>query len=210
LELAVLASVRQGDDAALDRNYAQLHPYYTDIRGALPPSQQEPLLQGLRLLALLVQNRIAEFHTALECIPDEVLSTPEVSQICDLEARLMEGGYNKALAARSSPASPYYIPLLERLASTVRDEVASCSEAAYESLSGAAAARMLRFDSEAELAAYCQARGWTMRDGRVDLKAVRERGKAANGGEKFESGKALAAEIVEHCLTYTKELERIV
>ena len=41
-------------------------------RSALPPSQCEGIITGLNLLRLLVQNRIAEFHTELETITSEV------------------------------------------------------------------------------------------------------------------------------------------
>lgn len=41
-------------------------------RSLLPPSPQEYHLVGLNLLRLLVENRIAEFHTELELIPDQV------------------------------------------------------------------------------------------------------------------------------------------
>ena len=33
-------SVKQGDEAAFERNYSQLLPYYTDARALLPPSPQ--------------------------------------------------------------------------------------------------------------------------------------------------------------------------
>lgn len=38
----------------------------------MPASAQEVPMQGLNLLRLLVQNRIAEFHTELELIPEAV------------------------------------------------------------------------------------------------------------------------------------------
>ena len=41
-------------------------------RGLLSPSKQQNLITGLNLLRLLVQNRIAEFHTELELIPQQV------------------------------------------------------------------------------------------------------------------------------------------
>ena len=41
-------------------------------RSAVPADKQELLLAGLNLLRLLVQNRIAEFHTELELLPQEV------------------------------------------------------------------------------------------------------------------------------------------
>ncbi len=42
-------------------------------RSLLPPSDTELLVTGLNLLRLLVQNRIAEFHTELELLPQQVL-----------------------------------------------------------------------------------------------------------------------------------------
>lgn len=82
LELAVLLSVKQSDEAAFERNFAQLRVYYADARTLLPPSDQEATLTGLNLLRLLVQNRIAEFHTELEVVPDSLLAAPEVAQVC--------------------------------------------------------------------------------------------------------------------------------
>lgn len=201
LELAVLASVRQGDDAGFERNFAQLRPFYTDARAALPPSPQEPALAALRLLALLAHNRIAEFHTAVELAPEVVLSSPEAAQVLQLEGWLMEGAYNKVLAARASPASPYFAPLLDRLAGTVRDEVAGCAEAAYASLPEGEAARMLTLAPGAELGAYAAARGWAVAAGRVVFKPE-------GGGAAAPAVPAL--EIIDHCLTYAKELERII
>ncbi|KAL4519487.1 hypothetical protein Ndes2526A_g01907 [Nannochloris sp. 'desiccata'] len=216
LELAVLSSVRQNDDAAFDRNFAQLRPYYLDARSALPPSSQEALLSGLSLLVLLVQNRIAEFHTTVELLPENILATPEVAQVAQLEAWLMEGAYNKVLGARASMTSPYYIPLLDRLASTVRDEVASCSEAAYESLPASEAAKMLKFTSEAELSTYSSQRGWKVESGRVIFGGkVGANGGAGVHGSVYEVEKTgangnSAFEVIEHCVAYALQLERIV
>lgn len=47
-------------------------PHTPPRRSRLPPSPQEVPLQGLSLLRLLVQNRVAEFHTELELITPEV------------------------------------------------------------------------------------------------------------------------------------------
>jgi 26S proteasome regulatory subunit N12 len=74
LELAVQMSVQTHDQAAFERNNQQLRQHYMESRQVLPPSQNEAVLTGLNLLRLLVQNRIAEFHTELEVIPSEVWS----------------------------------------------------------------------------------------------------------------------------------------
>jgi 26S proteasome regulatory subunit N12 len=63
LEHAVVLSVKMEDQDAFERHFLQLKSYYTDTRGLVPPSEQEYPILGLNLLRLLVQNRIAEFHT---------------------------------------------------------------------------------------------------------------------------------------------------
>ncbi|MCI08593.1 26S proteasome non-ATPase regulatory subunit RPN12A-like, partial [Trifolium medium] len=62
-EHAVVLSVKIEDQDAFERDFFQLKPYYTDARNRLPQSPQEYPILGLNLLRLLVQNRIAEFHT---------------------------------------------------------------------------------------------------------------------------------------------------
>jgi 26S proteasome regulatory subunit N12 len=122
----------------------------------------------------------------------------------------MEGAYNKVLGARTSMASPYYIPLLDRLASTVRDEVASCSEAAYESLPASEAAKMLKFNTEAELNAYATQKGWTVNNGRVVFGKGGASNGTANGVEASGVNGNSAFEVIEHCVAYALQLERIV
>ena len=54
-------------------------------RSLLPPSDTELLVTGLNLLRLLVQNRIAEFHTELELLPQEVVACSPClpMRVCD-------------------------------------------------------------------------------------------------------------------------------
>ncbi|PSC75509.1 26S proteasome non-ATPase regulatory subunit 8-like protein A [Micractinium conductrix] len=205
LELAVLLAVRQCDEAAFERNYAQLRVYFSDARGMLPPSGQEGALTGLHLLRLLVANRIAEFHSELEVVPPEVQATPEVAQVVQLEQWLMEGAYNKVLAARASAASDYTRHFLDQLSSTVREEVASCSERAYESLSVADAASVLMLGGEAEVEAYAREHGWEVSGGRI---AFHKRGDSADGGADGTAPPAV--DLIGHCLNYAREIERIV
>jgi 26S proteasome regulatory subunit N12 len=221
LEYAVISAVKRNDAVSFERNFTQLRPYYLDVRGAMPPSQPEALFAGLHLLNLLVQNRIAEFHMAVELLPNEghVLSSPEVVQVLQLESWLMEGAYNKVLSARASPASPYYLPLLDRLSTTVRNEIASCSEAAYSGggMSVAEAARMLRFDSPQELVTYAQARGWKVVDGNMIqfdaddfVSSNKSNGPMPSKNVANGIGSFPAFELIDHCVVYAKELERIV
>lgn len=53
-------------------------------------------LLGLNLLFLLSQNRVSEFHTELELLPQEIIRTNEfILHPWVLEQNLMEGSYNK-------------------------------------------------------------------------------------------------------------------
>merc|ERR1712060_729084 len=68
LEQAVLFFVQTRNETDFERNFLQLNTYYTGTKDLVPPSEQELLIRGLNLLRLLVQNRIAEFHTELETL----------------------------------------------------------------------------------------------------------------------------------------------
>lgn len=108
LELAVLLSVRSGDEAAFERNYAQLRVYYGDARGVagLGPSAAEAQMTGLNLLRLLVQGRTAEFHTELEVVPQELLGAPEVAQVRGVG----EGVRGPAALQRARAAAAHGLP----------------------------------------------------------------------------------------------------
>ncbi|KAG2491323.1 hypothetical protein HYH03_010328 [Edaphochlamys debaryana] len=226
LEQAVLLALRKADEAGMERAFAQLRTYYNDTRPVLPPSSSELPLQGLDLLRLLVQNRIAEFHTQLELLAPEAQQDPAIKQPVQLSPRraqqdpaikqpvqleqwLMEGAYNKVLAASRAGASEVQGVLLAQLATTVRDEAASCAEKAYERLRLADAQRLLLFDSEAALRSYAEEHGWSVSaDGYLCFKQA-----AAEGGAAAPTTASRAIpslELINNALVYAKELERIV
>jgi len=195
-----LLSMKNKDQTAFERNYNQLKTYYTDTRSVLPASSDELLIVGLNLLRLLVQNRIAEFHTELELLPVEAQQGPYVGHVVQLEQWLMEGAYNKVLAARQHLPAPSYFYFMDLLATTVRDEVAGCSEQAYSSIKLDHACQLLMFNDNDTALQYASERDWQHRDGRIYFqpppsKAVRD---------------IKSVEIIGHSLTYARELERIV
>merc|ERR1712130_954755 len=113
LKQGVLLSVRLQDDAAFERNYLQLRTYYTDTRSLIPVSHAEHLVVGLNLLRLLVQNRIAEFHTDLEVLDPQVQQSEHIQLVTRLEQWLMEGAYNKVLDARTTVPDQAYSYFME-------------------------------------------------------------------------------------------------
>ena len=203
-EMAVLHAVTSGNEAAAERDHAQLRPFYVDCRGLMPDSKLEPLITGLNLTRLLVQNRIAEFHVELETVPAHVADSAHVAHAVALESDLMEGAYGKILQASMTPdalPAKEYAAFMASLALTVREEIAACIEKAYESVDAAAAARLMGC-APADVAAVASKRGW-----RGD----------GNGGFLFaEEKKAPSAEdipaheLINQTLMYAKEMERIV
>ncbi|KAK2078835.1 hypothetical protein QBZ16_003675 [Prototheca wickerhamii] len=210
-ERSIVLAVQAGDLGAFQRAWAQLEPFYTDAALAerLPPSSERASLSALNLLRLLTISAPAEFHCKLELLPDEILAAPEVQKVVELEAWLMEGSYNRALAAKDSlvdiPHSSYF---LSKLADTVREEVAACSRHAYGSLSTAEALEVLRLDSQAQLEEMADTHGWVIKDGRVDFAAEEDEDAAAAAHDR--SASLPASDLIANCLLYAKELERIV
>jgi len=200
-ELAVSLSVKKHDEEAFQRNFLQLKTYYTDTRSILPPSPSEHPILGLNLLRLLVQNRTAEFHTELELLPAEVQASPCIKHAIELEQALMEGAYSRVLAARQHMPDPSYAFFMDLLVQTVRDEIASCSEKAYDSLTLPDIKRLLMFSSDVELKQYVEQHEWEIRNNVVFFQKEKER----------EPRKDIPSEqIMQHAIFYARELERIV
>ncbi|KAK1274805.1 26S proteasome non-ATPase regulatory subunit RPN12A [Acorus gramineus] len=202
-EHAVVLSVKAEDQDAFERDFFQLKPYYTDICGIIPPSPQEYPILGLNLLRLLVQNRIAEFHTELELLPSSALENSCIKHAVELEQSFMEGAYNRVLSARQSVPHETYVYFMDLLAKTVRDEIAGCSEKAYEYLSIADAKQILMFSSIKELSDY--------------IAEEHPKWKITNGCVFFQEAKDSAPckeipslQLINQTLSYAKELERIV
>ena len=156
---------------------------------------------GLNLLRLLVQNRTAEFHTELELLSPAAHASAHVKHAVALEQHIMEGAYNKVLAARAAVPDASYAWFMEQLAATVRDEIGACAEAAYATLSLPAAQQLLRLDTPAQTAAYVAARGWVVRGDVIDFAATR-----GGGGEAAIP----AQQLISNTLAYARELERII
>ncbi|GFS38067.1 regulatory particle non-ATPase 12A [Actinidia rufa] len=202
-EYAVVFSVKIEDQDTFERDFFQLKPYYTDARGRLPPSPQEYPILGLNLLRLLVQNRIAEFHTELELLSASSLENPCIKHAVELEQSFMEGAYNRVLSARRTVPHETYVYFMDLLAKTVRDEISGCSEKAYDSLSINNARQLLLFSSDQELFEYVKEEHpeWEIKNGLV----IFQRAKEAAPCKEIPS-----LQLINQTLSYARELERIV
>jgi 26S proteasome regulatory subunit N12 len=87
----------------------------------LPPSPREYPLRGLNLIRLLTQNRIADFHTALESLPVDALhNNTFIKHPVNLERWLMEGSYSKVWGAREEAPAEEYRFFVDSLIGTIR------------------------------------------------------------------------------------------
>jgi 26S proteasome regulatory subunit N12 len=126
-------------------------------RNELPPSSREHPILGLNLIRLLTLRRIAEFHTVLEGLPKELLhDNPFIRHPVNLEQWLMEGSYSKVWGARAEAPAEEYTYFVDSLMGTIREEIASCSELAYETLPIEDAATLLFFSTGREVVAFAQ------------------------------------------------------
>lgn len=66
----------------------------------------------------------------------------------------MEGSYSKVWRAREQAPRPEYAFFVESLMGTIRHEIASCEEKAYDSLPLSDAATLLFFDNMQDVSAF--------------------------------------------------------
>jgi len=204
LEIGAFWSVRSKDIPSFDRYFSQLQTFYTDYSSILPPSPREYPLQGLNLIRLLTQNRIADFHTTLESLrlpPDAAVENPYIRHPVNVERWLMEGSYSKVWNAREEAPAEEYKLFVDSLMGTIRNEIASCEETAYDSLPLKDAATLLFFKSHNELVSFAQQRGW-------QINLVEEKISFAKLGE--EKAEIPKQKLIAANLAYARELEMIV
>lgn len=209
----------------------QLKPYYLDYRKELPSSSYMLMLLGLELMSLLAANRLSEFHAEVERLQRSVLSGPHelernpyLAHPVKLERYLVEGSYNKILMLESSMPSENYRYFTQILLSTVRDEIASCMEAAYERLRFDDAAHLLGFKTEMtnpqwqqnvkDFEEFIVQRKWTKSQHNRDIEfAPRERrATTAAGGTRGASSAVgdRSSQLADYCLATAIELELII
>lgn len=101
--------------------FLTLFSLFHSIYSALPASPLKYNLIGLNLLCLLSQNRISDFHTALETIdPEQLHNNPAIQHPIKLEQSLMEGSYNRVWSSRSEVPSQEYLFFIDILMDTIR------------------------------------------------------------------------------------------
>lgn len=116
----------------------------------------------------------------------------------------MEGSYNKVFLAKSQVPSPYYTFFIDVLLNTIRIEVASCLETAFDSIAVVDAVRLLFLSNLEELKKFLSTRQWVLSaDGRTISFPT---SKDMNQLTVKVASQHIASQIIE----YAVELEKIV
>lgn len=163
LEIGAQCSIAVNDIPAFERYISQLKTFYFDFQNEIAESPYKYQLIGLNLLCLLARNRLAEFHTELELLSPKLVQTNiYIRHPVSLEQYLMEGSYNKVFLSKGNVPSPSYNFFMDILLRTIREEIASCMEAAYKRILFKEAGNMLYFKTNEELAQFAKEREWNL------------------------------------------------
>lgn len=195
LEWAMLLALKQEDFDSFGRHWQQLQPLYMTVQ-----TERKMHMIGLNLMALLVDHRLAEFHSQLELLSAVEASSPWIQFPIGLERKLMVGIYDEVLDAPIP--DPTYQIFMEQLLQTVRESIADCMEVTYKTLSVKSAAELMKFGSVQELTDYM---AMERDDWMVDDKGI----------ITFQPPSTDAMDVpsmqwIQQSLTYATELERIV
>ena len=204
LEVGAFDSLKHKDVDSFDRYIGLLRVFYQDCHASLPPSKNEEALLGLSLLRLLSSNSISQFHTTLENLPPNlVANSPFIQHPVNLERWLMEGSYSKVWRARQEVPREEYKFFVQELIGTIRREIASCEEKAYDSLPLSDAATLLFFSNMQEVSEFAAERGWQINP---TTQTVHFTNKAEQAAKDAIPKKA----TITSNLQFAKELESIV
>ncbi|KAL7559888.1 hypothetical protein ACA910_005385 [Epithemia clementina (nom. ined.)] len=224
LECGVLLSLAEGDLEAFSRHMSLLLPYYMrdDVHNnstttSSSSSSRKNHILGLHLMHLLVEHRLAEFHSVLEVISERDASTsPFLSFPIGLERQLMVGMYDEIFQT-PIPHASYQFFVDHYLQQTVRDSIADGMEVAFQSLTLQDAAQMMKFDTIAELKEYIQEYrdDWIIESSSSDSNAMesdetQQKIMFSPVETTLTASDIAANDWIQQSLQYAMEMERIV
>ena len=97
-EYATFLSVEKKDIEEFERNICVLRSFYDEFDSLIGKSQRKNAILGLYLLYLLAYNKISQYHTEIELIPQEDIDTNIYIKVpVSLETYFVQGSYQKIL-----------------------------------------------------------------------------------------------------------------
>ncbi|CAD7922822.1 unnamed protein product [Amoebophrya sp. A25] len=214
-EKGAFLSIKKNDPAAFERNVKQLKMYYRDFDKRIQTkSSNEYKILGLYLLFLLSSDRIGEFHTELELVPEH--DSHFIQRPVMLERYLMEGNYakiNESVVEFS--AQEHYPVFLQQLQETMRRRILDSLERSTSSIAVDRVSKMLYMKSAAEVGAFLKKVGEES-DSLMQDVDVESGSKWEIVGQKMQlistsrSERIPVMETLGNVIDYATEIERIV
>mmetsp|Transcript_3782 Transcript_3782/g.5006 ORF Transcript_3782/g.5006 Transcript_3782/m.5006 type:complete len:260 (+) Transcript_3782:87-866(+) len=200
LEYAVLLSVAKQDRDSFQRHMSQLKAFYNE--GSCVAGDNRSTVLGLNLMFLLVENRLAEFHSELELLQDVERQIETIAYPIRLEQFMMVGAFNQVLAAKSTMPSPTFAFFMASIVETVQYSIAECAEVAYTNLTLDSAQQLLMLDSRTDLITFIESArpNWVVKDDMITFE----------GSGNLKSSEIPSMRLISETLNYATELERIV
>ena len=134
-EYATFLSVEKKDIEEFERNICILRSFYDEFDSLIGKSQRKNAILGLYLLYLLAYNKISQYHTEIELIPQEdIESNIYIKVPVSLETYFVQGSYQKILQQQHNVPQVAYNFFIEKFVDAIRYEIARSAERSYESL----------------------------------------------------------------------------
>lgn len=215
LEIGALSSVLVKDTSSFDQYWNQLKPFYASLPyvlathpSHLPASTNYEPIVGLSLLRSLSSNAISEFHMALETLPAELVrDSPFIQHPVLLERWLMEGSYSNVWRERNNVPREEFRVFVDILVVTIRHEIASCEEKAYDTLPLNDVATLMFFDSLPAVLEFAKERGWQVNPTNQTVEFLNKHSKR---GTSHDENQIPMRSTITSNLLFARELESIV
>lgn len=162
----------------------------------------------MSLLRSLSSNDISSFHMALETLPTDLVQNSEyIQHPVLLERWLMEGSYSNVWRERNKVPREEFRFFVDMLMVTIRHEIASCEEKAYDTLPLNDVATLLFFDSLPEVLEFAKERGWHVNP---TSQTVEFANKHSDRGAAHDEERIPMRATISSNLHFARELESIV
>ena len=135
-EFATFLSVEKKNIEEFERNICVLRSYYDEFDSIIGKSQRKNAILGLYLLYLLSFNKISQYHTEIELIPqDDIENNIYIKVPVSLETYFVQGRYQKILQQQDNVPQVAYYFFIGKFVDAIRYEIARSAERSYDSLS---------------------------------------------------------------------------
>eukprot|EP01084_Bolivina_argentea_P127150 224937_1 len=153
LEVGARIAMNMNDVEMFDRVIIQLKQYYL-IDKLSSCSSSRSILMGLYLMYLLTKNRLGDFHVEIELLSFDDLENKFIKFPMNIEQFMMEGSYQKIIAAKNNVPDKTYDLFLSYLEKTVRNEISKSLQSVHDKIPLKDALKMLSLNSVDDLKQY--------------------------------------------------------